>query len=239
MLTAAVGRSRSGIHEAFIRTVAHVCLQLGLVRQGTMYVLNPVECHQIGVKMKQLQVSFPGKLLRYLETPPNSQYFIRIGRPRSRSPFKKFVLADLPALISSQHRTAEVQAILSRMNANQLVHVTTKNVPATTQQLQATHAQQLASTSQAATSVSQAPAQRAAPPNQQAQALPPVQQTVPQHQTQQTAGQQGSLPANVAEQSAQAYEGNDTAGSSHTSRRFRLKASPSQPNKHVSNRCTA
>lgn len=210
-----------------------------------MYDLNPVECHQIGVKMKQLQVSFPGKLLRNLETPPNSQYFIRIGRPRSRSPFKNFVLADLPALISSQHRTPEVQAILSRMNANQLVHVTTKNVPATTQQLQATHAQQLASTSQAATSVSQAPAQRAAPPKQQAQALettptlPSVQQTVPQHQTQQTAGQQGSLPADVAEQSAQAYEGNDSAGSTHTSRRFRLKASPSQPNKRVSNCCTA
>lgn len=215
-----------------------------------MYVLNPVECQHIGVKIKQLKVSFPGKLRRSLEIPPNSQYFKvfkRRSRPRSQS--QTLVLADLPALISSQHRTAEVQAILSRLNATHLVHMATKNVPATTQQLQATCAQQLPPTARAATSVSQAHAQGVAPvPKQgvapvpkQAQALQtaptlqPVQQTVLQHQTQQTARQQGSLPAAFAQQSAKAYEGNDDAAISHISRRLSLQASSSQPKKHVSN----
>lgn len=195
--------------------------------------MNRVTCTQIGAKMKQQMVSFPGKLAQHLGTSPNSQYFKVVGK----APFH--VLADLPALISSQHRNAEVQAILSRLNANQLVHLAT--VPQQTQnRVSATAQQLLASMSRTATLSSQPPAKMAAPPEQQAQALqtapivPPVQQTVPQHQTQQPAGQQGGLTAAFAQQPVTAHDG---AASSHTFWRSRPRASSSQPlaSKLVSN----
>lgn len=96
--------------------------------------------------MKQQMVSFPGKLVKHLATPANSQYFEVVGK----APFQ--VLADLSALISKQHKNAKVQAILSHLKANQTLHVT--KVPQQNQTgFQAGVQQQ-----QAARSFSQAPA---------------------------------------------------------------------------------
>lgn len=104
----AVAQSRNGTDEEFVRAVTASCL-VGLIREGSMYVLPPVQCTRLGELMKERKVSFPGKLVQYLKTEANSKYFQVVGD----APFQ--VLANLPALITTQHRTADVQTILSHL----------------------------------------------------------------------------------------------------------------------------
>ncbi len=112
VLLDAVARSQSGTddHKAFVRLVTAACLA-GLKREGSIYVLPAVQCTTVGAFIKGQKLSFPGKLVKYLSTKANSVFFHVVGEP----PFQ--VLADLPALITTQHRNAEVQAILSHLTA--------------------------------------------------------------------------------------------------------------------------
>lgn len=108
VLLSAVARSRGGTDEAFVRAVTAACLA-GLTRKGSLYVLPPVHCTALGKLIQGQQVAFPGKLVQYLKTETNSKYFQVVGK----APFQ--VLANLPALITTQHRTAAVQAIISHL----------------------------------------------------------------------------------------------------------------------------
>lgn len=92
--------------------VAAACLA-GLSKEASTYVLPPVDCTKLGAFIKKQKVPFPGKLVQYLKREACSGYFQVVGKP----PFQ--VLANLPALITSQSRSVDVQAILSHLTTTE------------------------------------------------------------------------------------------------------------------------
>ena len=66
---AAVAQGRSGNDEALVRAVAGACLQEGLSKKGSMYILKPVQCQVLGELIKDQRLSFPGRLAQHLEKP--------------------------------------------------------------------------------------------------------------------------------------------------------------------------
>lgn len=176
LLVAAIAQSHTGKDEAFVRVAAKACLQAGLSREGTSYVLKPVRSDVVRGLIHAQKVTVPGKLVQYLGTPAVSQYF-KIVRT---VPTNILILANLPALITKQHRTAKVQKILSHTvshTSSEGPHVTT--TPQQSQdhlQARTQHAAPPQQQKQALLAARQStPVQLVAPAQQQTQAQPPAQ----------------------------------------------------------------
>lgn len=106
---AAITLSHKQPTEALIRATAKACLKKGLSKEGTTFVLQSVQCKDIGIQLKKERTSYKGKLTQVLQTGAAGQYFIMSGH--TEPAFKP----DLIALISQQHMTQTIRTILSNL----------------------------------------------------------------------------------------------------------------------------